>query len=129
MMKLFIPLLACAALTMAFSAYAEEATSDSQLEKAPNANISNEQPKAVTSEESEATTELAEDALWEQTITNPDVGKLNAYLDVYPNGQYSAEAKSTIQALERKAAARAKRDKELEVYRKGRIAGLSLIHI
>ena len=124
MMKQFIPLFACAGLTMAFSAYADEPTLDSQFEKAPSATISNEQPKTVTSAvESEATIELTEDALWQQTITNPDIAKLNAFLEVHPNGQYSAEAKSRVQALERKAAARAKRDKELEAYRKGRIAG------
>ncbi len=127
MIKLHLPLLVSAMLTMTFCVHAQDhvllddtlTALDSAANEKSNANGETQ----ISNELKESTVAPTEDSLWQDATANPSLESLSVYLAAFPNGKYSDDAKSKFQALENKARARAQQDKELEAYRKRRTVG------
>ncbi len=144
MKKLLLPFMSGFLLMSALNAHSQDLDSESEklekigaeisqdigqsgrdeLEEAANQEMEQNSDREMAQDEEVQTTEpvQTDDSLWQETQANVNLVSLSEYLAAYPNGKYSDEARATFRALEEKALARAKEDKALDTYRKGRIA-------
>jgi len=117
-------------LIMAIGAYSQESTPEAEMLKAADASTTAELTETGTDQATAKHKQVqTEDSLWEKTQANLNAESLSVFLAAFPDGKYSDDAESRLEIFEQKARARAKRDKELEAYRKRRIAGGLVLEI
>lgn len=125
MIKLLLSLVGGVMLTVALCANSQEPADDEELKLIDKAiseqsiDVAQHKPDEVSREE----------ALWEAGKTDQTIEGLRVYLEEFPSGAHSKEARSKIQTLEIVARVRADDDKELDAYRKRRNANGLLLEL
>jgi len=116
MNKFLIILASGVVLSMAPTARSQELSDDREL---------NLIDKAISEQRTDTTAIRAdgfskEESLWKHAEATRSIENLSAYLNEFPDGKYSSEARSKIQTLKIVARVNAD-DKELDAYRKRRL--------
>jgi len=125
MIKLLLPLIGSALLSITFSANSQGlAANQGKSETAVGEQIQPATGAVATESEQIESAQIDSDrSLWSQTDANPTINTLSVYLTKFPNGEFADQARLMLQVAQDKVRAREKRDKELEAYRKQKKPG------